>query len=159
MQGHLSVIAVSLLAAFPQAFAGNLIAFNGCPFQIYCAAAKNDGSFSETVPVEPGKIYWSPKPAFNDNVGSVVKCGLTAALSPVYQLELAVQYGRSWLDLSHEDGNPFLAYHRRAEIAGSSCVLDCKAGEESCEYPVQVDCMNEGDAVMTLCLGANYEGK
>ncbi|KAJ8120756.1 hypothetical protein ONZ43_g2621 [Nemania bipapillata] len=152
MKTILGFLSIAGLAVLPQALAGNLIAFNGCPFQIYCASAKNDRSFTETVPVAPGETYWSPKPAYNDNIGSVVKCALSPTLRPVYQLELAVQDGRSWLDLSHVDGSPFLGYHRHAEIAGTSCVLDCPAGTEACEYPVQVDCQSEGDVVMTLCV-------
>ncbi|KAI0097270.1 hypothetical protein GGR51DRAFT_566714 [Nemania sp. FL0031] len=151
MPNYLSLIGLSLLAAFPQAYAGNLLVYNACPFQIWCASAKNDASFSETIPVAAGGTYLSPKPAMNDNIGAVVKCALNPSLHPVYQLELAVKDGRSWLDLSHEDGSPFLGHHRHAQIDGSECTIDCQPGESNCDYPTSVDCFSQGDAVMTLC--------
>ncbi|KAI1132844.1 hypothetical protein F5Y10DRAFT_260743 [Nemania abortiva] len=123
MLNLLSLAGLSLLAALPQAYAGNLVAHNNCPFSIYCASAKNDATFSPTVEVVSGATYLSPQPAFNDNVGVVVKCALDPSLYPVYQMELAVQYGISWLDISHEDGDPFLQYHRHAEIRGVSRLL------------------------------------
>ncbi|KAI1175883.1 hypothetical protein F4777DRAFT_578493 [Nemania sp. FL0916] len=147
-----SISAVLLLAAaVPQALAGQMFAYNGCDFEIWCAGAKNDNTFSETVRVRPGEKYLSPKPALNDNIGTVVKCSLNPSLYPVYQLEVAVSERRSWMDLSSIDGTPFQQYHRHAEIDGTACIIDCPPGTSECEWPFGVDCLSEGDVIMSLC--------
>ncbi|KAI1464935.1 uncharacterized protein F4812DRAFT_441020 [Daldinia caldariorum] len=115
--------------------AGNLLVQNNCKFDIWCSAAKNDGSSRDSVRVPAGNHYTSPLPANNDNIGSVLKCTDTSGSKKVFQEELAVQNGRSWFDLSAIDGDPFINYHRHAEISGQ-CVLDCPTTQ---------------DAVMTLC--------
>ncbi|KAI0408460.1 hypothetical protein F4802DRAFT_594394 [Xylaria palmicola] len=148
---HFAVPLVLLLGALPGTYAGNLIAQNNCNFPIWCGAAKNDGTFSPSVQVPAGGQYLSPKPAYNDNVGAVAKCGMTPGLLEPYQLELAVKDGRSWLDLSSITAAPFKPFHRHAEIAGTECVLDCQPWQGECEYPTSVDCQSMGDAIMTLC--------
>lgn len=189
MARFISVAAISVLAALPQAFAGNLIIDNSCDFSIYCAGAKNDGTFTEVIRVAAGEALQSLKPANNDNIGAVLKCGMDDTLESVYQMEMAVRDGKTWLDLSALDGSPFVAYHRHAEIPGvsdfylprsisswiflllvlaftrraeehvtdiysffkTSCTLDCQAGETGCEWPTSVDCISDGDAILTLC--------
>ncbi|XXH01477.1 Protein SLG1 [Hypoxylon texense] len=139
-------------AALPTAvLGGNMIAVNNCDFDVWCWAAKNDGTTAPEVPV-PGRggMYQSPLPAADDNVGSVLKCSMSADYSQPYQMELAVQDGRSWFDLSAIDGNSFLPFMRHADIAGQ-CVLHCDPGSNACEYPVQVDCPTQADAWLSLC--------
>ncbi|OTA55064.1 hypothetical protein K449DRAFT_400250 [Hypoxylon sp. EC38] len=139
------------IAAIPVVLGSTLHAHNNCAFTIYCGAAKNDGSFSPTVAVASrGGIYDSPLLANNDNVGSVLKCATNAGLSQPFQMELAVQNGRSWFDLSALDGDPFVGYSRHAELAGQ-CVLDCPASAKTCEWPIQVDCESQADAWLTIC--------
>ncbi|KAI1190858.1 hypothetical protein F5B17DRAFT_427145 [Nemania serpens] len=151
MTRSISIATLSFLAALPQVFAGNLLVDNSCDFSIYCAGAKNDGTFTEVVHVAAGDILQSLKPANNDNVGAVLKCALDQSLETVYQMEMAVRDGKTWLDLSSLDGAPFVAYHRHAEIPGTTCTLDCAAGETACEWPTSVDCISNGDAILTLC--------
>lgn len=144
-------LSLALAAACPTVLGSNLYAKNNCNFDIWCWAAKNDGTGSGTVQVgRNGGVYMSPLPADDDNVGSVLKCSEDPGLSKPFQMELAVQYGRSWFDLSAIDGDPFLDFTRHAEVAGQ-CVLHCDPGSTSCEYPVQVDCETQEDAWMTLC--------
>ncbi|KAI1476068.1 hypothetical protein F4774DRAFT_394555 [Daldinia eschscholtzii] len=149
MYSLIKLLSLALLCA-PSAMAGNIIVQNNCKFDVWCDAAKNDGSSSPSVQVRAGRHYTSPLPAHNDNVGSVLKCSNAAKSRKVFQAELAVQNGRSWFDLSAIDGDPFLSHHRHAELAGE-CVLDCPPKSTACYYPVQVDCHTTRDAVMTLC--------
>ncbi|KAJ2989007.1 hypothetical protein NUW58_g3687 [Xylaria curta] len=114
----LTTALLSVLAMAPYSYAGNLIVKNQCPTTIWCGAAKNDGTFSPSVQVAPGASYTSPKPAYNDGIGAVLKCGQEQDMLHPYQLEMAVQNGRSWLDLSNLDGSPYHGFHRHAEIAG-----------------------------------------
>ncbi|KAI1118411.1 hypothetical protein F5Y14DRAFT_263783 [Nemania sp. NC0429] len=151
MSRLISIAAFAVLAALPQAFAGNLLVDNSCEFSIFCAGAKNDGTFTEVVEVGGGEVLQSLKPANNDNIGAVLKCGLDNTLQNVYQMEMAVRDGKTWLDLSSLDGSPFVAYRRRAEIPGTTCALDCQAGQTNCEWPTSVDCISDGDAILTLC--------
>lgn len=123
MTRSISIATLSFLAALPQVFAGNLLVDNSCDFSIYCAGAKNDGTFTEVVHVAAGDILQSLKPANNDNVGAVLKCALDQSLETVYQMEMAVRDGKTWLDLSSLDGAPFVAYHRHAEIPGVSALF------------------------------------
>ncbi|KAI1657048.1 hypothetical protein F4813DRAFT_396576 [Daldinia decipiens] len=143
-------LAVLALLAAPAVMASDIIVQNNCKFDVWCDAAKNDGSSSPSVKVHAGRHYKSPLPANNDNVGSVLKCTNVAGSRKVFQAELAVQHGRSWFDLSAIDGDPFLSHHRHAELAGQ-CVLDCPPKSTSCYYPVQVDCATTENAVLTLC--------
>ncbi|KAI0009969.1 hypothetical protein F4779DRAFT_639801 [Xylariaceae sp. FL0662B] len=144
-------LAVALLAVLPTALGSNLFVHNNCGFAIWCGAAKNKGGLGPTVQVGgSGGVYQSPLPAENDNIGSVLKCATNQALAQPFQMELNVQYGRSWLDLSAVDGDPFLAYHRHAETAGQ-CVIDCPAGSTACEWPHQIDCDSTENAWLTLC--------
>ncbi|KAI1385793.1 uncharacterized protein F4822DRAFT_432651 [Hypoxylon trugodes] len=137
-----------LLAALPAAIASSLNVQNNCDFGIQCSAAKNDGSSSPPVEVNGnGGTYSSPLLANDDNVGTVLKCGISG---PVFQMELDLQNGRSWLDLSALDGDPFLPYHRHVELAGQ-CVIDCPATSTTCEWPLQVDCSSSEDGWLTLC--------
>ncbi|KAI4861205.1 hypothetical protein F4820DRAFT_452155 [Hypoxylon rubiginosum] len=130
---------------------GNLYALNNCDFDVWCWGAKNDGTTSpEVLTGARGGIYESPLPAQDDDVGSVVKCSMHADYSQPFQMELAVQDGRSWFDLSAIDGDPFLPFTRHADVAGQ-CLLHCDAGSISCEYPVQVDCATTEDAWLSLC--------
>ncbi|KAI1097978.1 hypothetical protein F4804DRAFT_142396 [Jackrogersella minutella] len=143
--------ALALMAGVPAVLGSNLNVVNHCSFNIFCGGAKNDGSSSPVVIVKGnGGTYQSPLPANNDNVGSVLKCAKNPDLSQPFQMELALQYGRSWFDLSALNGDPFIEFHRHAEIAGQ-CVLDCPAGSTMCEWPVQPDCASEEDAWLTLC--------
>ncbi|KAI8624331.1 hypothetical protein F5Y19DRAFT_480709 [Xylariaceae sp. FL1651] len=144
--------AVMLLAILPQALAGSLRVHNTCSFDIWCDGAKNDGKPpSPAVKVSSGQTYVSPKRANNDNIGAVLKCGTTKALPNPYQMEIAVDKGISYLDLSAIDGDPFLSHHRHAAIPGTSCVLDCPAGSTACEYPKTVTCKSQGEVTLTLC--------
>ncbi|KAI1770210.1 hypothetical protein F4818DRAFT_446506 [Hypoxylon cercidicola] len=151
MVNMLKLATVVLSAALPTVLGGNLIAVNNCPFEVWCYAAKNDGTSAPSVQVGGnGGMYQSPLPALDDNVGSVLKCSMNPDLGQPFQMELAVQDGRSWFDLSAIDGDPFLQYQRHADVAGQ-CVLHCDPGSSSCEYPVQVDCATTEDAWMSLC--------
>ncbi|KAL7619542.1 hypothetical protein AAE478_010082 [Parahypoxylon ruwenzoriense] len=148
----LSTSLLLLLSALPGPSHGSTLrALNHCDFDIWCGAAKNDGTSRPTVKVAgKGGVYESPLKANNDNIGSVLKCATNAGLAHPIQMELAVQFGHSWFDLSAEDGDPFLQHHRHAEIAGL-CVLDCPPGDSSCVYPVQPDCQTMEDAWLYLC--------
>ncbi|KAI0381470.1 hypothetical protein F5Y04DRAFT_280999 [Hypomontagnella monticulosa] len=149
MSKFLKLAAVAL-ATIPTALAGNLVVHNGCGFDIWCSGAKNDGNFSPLVVVGGnGGVFFSPLIAENDNIGSVLKCS-TSNGGQVFQLELTVQDGRSWMDLSALDGDPFFSFHRHAEISGQ-CVVDCPAGTTVCEWPVQVDCFTAEDSWLSLC--------
>ncbi|KAI2603720.1 hypothetical protein GGR54DRAFT_644459 [Hypoxylon sp. NC1633] len=151
MGKFLKFAALALLAAVPTTMGSSLWVHNNCHFDIFCDAAKNDGKFSGGVKVaQNGGTYMSPLPADNDNVGTVLKCALDPGLSRPFQMELAVQNGRSWFDLSAIDGDPFIQFHRHAEIAGQ-CVLDCEPWSTACEYPVQVDCPTTEDAWLNIC--------
>lgn len=145
----LKLASLALLAA-PTVLASDIIVQNNCKFNVWCSAAKNDGASSALVKVKAGRHYKSPLPAYNDNVGSVLKCTDVSGSRKVFQVELAVQNGRSWFDLSAIDGDPFLSHHRHAELAGQ-CVIDCPAGSTSCYYPLQVDCASTENAVLTIC--------
>ncbi|KAI8964170.1 hypothetical protein F5Y11DRAFT_112223 [Daldinia sp. FL1419] len=149
MFNALKLASLALLAA-PAVMASNLIVQNNCNFNLFCFAAKNDGTSSKSVKVSAGNHYQSPLPANDDNIGSVLKCTNTQGSRKVLQAELAVQNGHSWFDISALDGDPFLSHHRHAELAGQ-CVLDCPAGSTSCYWPVQVDCYSTDDAVLTIC--------
>ncbi|GAW13944.1 hypothetical protein ANO14919_033360 [Xylariales sp. No.14919] len=116
----LGFAALSLLAALPPALGGSLRVYNSCNFKFWCSSAKNDGTSTATTEVLPGQWYTAEKQADNDNIGAVLKCALNSYNGEPYQVELAVQNGKSWLDLSAVDGHPFLAYHRHAEIPGVS---------------------------------------
>ncbi|KAI3333931.1 hypothetical protein F4824DRAFT_502633 [Ustulina deusta] len=116
MQRAHHLAAVPFVSLLPQTFAKWLIAKNECPFEIWCAGAKNDRTFTPSSLVLPGQMYWSQLTADNDNIGAVLKCALNPQVQQPYQMEVNVQYGLSWLDLSAIDGDPFLAYHRHAEI-------------------------------------------
>ncbi|KAI2636620.1 hypothetical protein GGS21DRAFT_489375 [Xylaria nigripes] len=141
-----------LLSLLPRALAGNMIAHNQCAFDVWCSAAKNDGTFSPSVPVSPGQSYLSPKPANTDNIGVVVKCGMDARLLQPWQVEMNVDLsGTTWLDLSAIDGSPFAAYHRRVEIPGTACAVNCPAGASQCEWPYMVNCQSTGDLSIFLC--------
>ncbi|KAI1399180.1 hypothetical protein F4819DRAFT_488850 [Hypoxylon fuscum] len=138
-------------AALPTALGSNLFVHNNCPFDVWCGSAKNDGASRPSVLVNGGGgTYQSPLPAEDDNVGSVLKCSRNPGLGQPFQMELAVQDGRSWFDLSAIDGDPFLDFPRHADIAGQ-CTLDCPPGSTACEYPVQVDCATMEDAWLHLC--------
>ncbi|KAI1139179.1 hypothetical protein F5Y05DRAFT_424845 [Hypoxylon sp. FL0543] len=138
------------LAAVPVVLGSTLHVQNNCEFPIHCGAAKNDGTSSPSVEVGKGGTYHSPLAANNDNIGSVLKCATNAGLLQPFQMELAVQNGRSWFDLSALDGDPFVGYRRHAELAGQ-CLLDCPGGSTTCEWPVQVDCASQEDAWLTYC--------
>ncbi|KAI0163963.1 hypothetical protein GGR57DRAFT_498047 [Xylariaceae sp. FL1272] len=118
MHQHMPIIAVSLLAMMPAALAGTLSVHNSCSFGIFCAGANNKGDFTPTVSVPAGTSWTSLLSAENDNIGAVLKCATNSGLSGPYQMEIAILNGRAYLDLSAEDGDPFLAYHRHAEIPG-----------------------------------------
>ncbi|KAI1413402.1 hypothetical protein F5Y13DRAFT_189311 [Hypoxylon sp. FL1857] len=138
------------LVAAPVVLGSELYIQNNCGFTMYCGAAKNDGTSSSSVQVGNGGTYHSPLPANNDNIGSVLKCATNSGLQQPFQMELAVQNGRAWLDLSALDGDPFVGYHRHAELAGQ-CVLDCPGGATACEWPIQADCASQEDAWLTIC--------
>ncbi|KAI6083469.1 hypothetical protein F4821DRAFT_262853 [Hypoxylon rubiginosum] len=150
MVNTMKLISIVLSGALPTVFAGDLYAINHCSFDVWCWGAKNDGTDS---PVElttaNGGIYKSPLRANNDNMGSVVKCSMNSDRSQPFQMELAVQNGRSWFDLSAIDGDPFLPFTRHGDVSGQ-CVLHCDPGSSSCEYPVQVDCETQEDAWLAL---------
>ncbi|KAI0886800.1 uncharacterized protein GGS22DRAFT_186873 [Annulohypoxylon maeteangense] len=145
----LSVLA--LAAVLPSTLGSSLNVINNCGFEIYCGAAKNNGDSSPAVKVGGGGSTWkSPLLANDDNIGSVLKCSDNPDLSKPFQMELALQNGHSWFDLSALDGDPFVDVARHAEIAGQ-CVLDCPSGSVGCEWPVQPDCQTSEDAWLTLC--------
>ncbi|KAI1452166.1 hypothetical protein F4805DRAFT_463051 [Annulohypoxylon moriforme] len=151
MCNMLKFSAFVLTAALPSALGSHLNVHNNCGFEIYCGAAKNDGTSSPAVKVGGGGGTWqSPLPANDDNIGSVLKCANNPGLTQPFQMELALQNGHSWFDLSALDGDPFINVARHAEIAGQ-CVLDCPAGSVACEWPVQPDCQTSEDAWLTLC--------
>ncbi|KAI0540302.1 hypothetical protein GGR58DRAFT_499307 [Xylaria digitata] len=115
----LKIAALSLLAALPQALGGYLHAYNSCKFKIWCSGAKNGGFFTEVSEVPPGTWYRSDLEATGD-VGAVLKCALNPYNREPFQIELNVDNtGVSWLDISAIDGDPFLQYHRHAEIPGT----------------------------------------
>ncbi|KAI1087981.1 hypothetical protein F5B19DRAFT_496831 [Rostrohypoxylon terebratum] len=146
----LSKIGALIIIALPSALGSTLNVQNNCQFQIFCGAAKNDGTSSPGVPV-PGRGHWtSPLPANNDNIGNVLKCANNAGLQQPFQMELTLQNGHSWFDLSALNGDPFISVSRHAEIAGQ-CVLDCPPGSVACEWPVQKDCQTSENAWLTLC--------
>ncbi|KAI0017539.1 hypothetical protein F4780DRAFT_796145 [Xylariomycetidae sp. FL0641] len=101
----------------------------------------------------PGGAYSAPGPytANNDDVGAVLKCGTSPALSSPYQMELAISNGVAYLDLSAIDGDPFLARRRHAQLAAGLCVLDCPPGSTACEFPKLVTCNSQADATLTVC--------
>ncbi|KAI1291465.1 hypothetical protein F5Y03DRAFT_400693 [Xylaria venustula] len=148
---HLALISCFSLA--PQVYSKWLIAKNNCAFEIYCAGAKNNGAFTPISKVLPGQSYQSTLAADNDNIGTVLKCGLDPPLLKPFQMELTVQYGKSWMDLSALDGDPFLPYQRYAEVDGGLCPIDCPPGvADPCEWPNgQQTCMTTGDATLYLC--------
>ncbi|KAI0968212.1 hypothetical protein F4678DRAFT_464719 [Xylaria arbuscula] len=153
MTGLLQLALISWISLAPQAYSKFLIAKNDCGFEVYCAGAKNNGAFSPITKVLPGQWYQSPLSADNDNIGAVLKCDIDPALQKPFQLELNVQYGKSWVDLSAIDGDPFLPYHRHAELDGGLCSVDCPPGVAGdCEWPnVQPTCMTTGDATLYIC--------
>ncbi|KAF2972893.1 hypothetical protein GQX73_g738 [Xylaria multiplex] len=111
-------IAALSLAALPQVLGGYLQAYNSCKFTIWCSGAKNGGFFTSVSEVAPGTWYRSDLEATGD-VGAVLKCALNPNNREPFQIELNVDNkGMSWLDISAIDGDPFLKYHRRAEIPG-----------------------------------------
>ncbi|KAI1437065.1 hypothetical protein GGR50DRAFT_692562 [Xylaria sp. CBS 124048] len=147
------LLAVSILSVLPRALAGNIVIHNQCTFAMWCGAAKNDGTFTPSLQVVPGQSYLSPKPAGNrENIGVVVKCGMDAHLLQPWQVEMNVATdGVTYLDLSSIDGSPFLAYHRHAEIPGTTCVIDCPPWTSDCDYPYNVVCHSQGDLSVTIC--------
>ncbi|KAI0506088.1 hypothetical protein F5B22DRAFT_651137 [Xylaria bambusicola] len=147
----LNLAALCLLSLAPPASAAYLKVLNLCPFEIYCGGAKNDGTFSPTVQVRSGQLYQSPLPANNDNIGAVLKCALNEQIQGPFQMELNLELGKAWFDLSAVDGDPFLAYHRYAEIDGGLCPLDCPPYTKDCEWPAFQTCMTTNDATMYLC--------
>ncbi|KAI0434176.1 hypothetical protein F5Y09DRAFT_357521 [Xylaria sp. FL1042] len=151
MPKFLQLAVISCLCLSQQAFAGWLFAKNECSFEVWCAGAKNDGTFTEIRKVLPGQLYRSDLPAQNNNIGTVVKCAMNDAIHQPYQLEVNVENGLTWLDLSSIDGNPFLGYHRHAEVNGGLCALDCPPGSTACEYPVTMTCKTQADATLYLC--------
>ncbi|KAI1768475.1 hypothetical protein GGR53DRAFT_462442 [Hypoxylon sp. FL1150] len=119
MVNTFKLVSLVLSGALPSVLGGNLHAINHCSFDMWCWGAKNDGSTSPEVRVAAhGGVYASPLPAKNDNVGSVVKCSMHSDFSQPFQMELAVQNGRSWFDLSAIDGDPFLKYERHGDVSG-----------------------------------------
>ncbi|CAJ2503524.1 Uu.00g109180.m01.CDS01 [Anthostomella pinea] len=147
-----------LLAMAPSALGGFLHAQNNCGFSIWCAgvlspsAPGQPGQSSPIVQVNANSAYASPLAAENNNVGAVTKCSRNSNLSPVYQLEVTIDQGRSWVDLSAIDGSPFIDVYRRAKIPGSGCAaLECAPGATNCEWPAFFDCLSTGDIYMTLC--------
>ncbi|KAI1268086.1 hypothetical protein F5Y18DRAFT_377377 [Xylariaceae sp. FL1019] len=114
----LQIIAISALAMMPTALAGTLSVVNSCSFAIYCGGANNNGDDTPTFYVPAGTSWTSTLTAPNNNVGVALKCATNPGLLNPYQMEIAIQNGRAWLDLSAVDGDPFLAYHRHAEIPG-----------------------------------------
>ncbi|KAI1353793.1 hypothetical protein F5Y01DRAFT_322593 [Xylaria sp. FL0043] len=151
MPTFLRLAVLSCLCLSQQALAGWLLAKNDCGFNIWCAGAKNDGTFTQISEVLPGQLYRSDLRANNDNIGAVVKCALNNDIQQPYQLEVAVEHGNTWLDLSAIDGDPFLQYHRRAEVKGGLCAVDCPPGSHVCEYPVTMKCQTQDDATLYLC--------
>ncbi|KAI1210254.1 uncharacterized protein F4807DRAFT_460083 [Annulohypoxylon truncatum] len=151
MFNMLNLSALIFAAVLPSTLGSTLNVLNNCGFEIYCGAAKNDGSSSPAVRVNGGGSTWqSPLAADDDNIGSVLKCANNLGLIQPFQMELALQNGHSWFDLSALDGDPFIGVSRHAEIAGQ-CVLDCPPGSVGCEWPVQPDCQTSEDAWLTLC--------
>ncbi|KAK5626400.1 hypothetical protein RRF57_002115 [Xylaria bambusicola] len=142
---------LSLLFLATPASAAVLKALNLCPFEIYCGGAKNDGTFSNTTKVPSGALYRSPLQANNDNIGTVLKCALNDQLQQPFQMEVNIQFGITWFDLSAVDGDPFLAYHRYAEVDSGLCPLDCPPYTKNCEWPVQLTCLTMNDSTMYLC--------
>lgn len=91
---------------------------------------------------------------YQDNIGVNVHCGLDSGVSDSdqYQLELAVDKGVSYADLSAVNGNPFLEYQRALNYPGTTCAdTECAAGSTSCDWPVSINCNTEADAYMYLC--------
>ncbi|KAI1334095.1 hypothetical protein F5Y15DRAFT_421246 [Xylariaceae sp. FL0016] len=152
---------LTILPALPAALGGALHAINSCREAIYCAGARNDGSATGVTTIAAGATYTSTLAANNDNIGAVLKCATQADASGTvnpYQLELTVQSGVSYMDLPHENGDPFLDSPRWAEIPGTACRLACAAcrlacaaSDTSCEWPTLTTCISQGDAYLHLC--------
>ncbi|KAI0477762.1 hypothetical protein GGR56DRAFT_674104 [Xylariaceae sp. FL0804] len=158
MVNVLRLAAAALLPALPSVvLGGDLVVDNQCAFEIYCfgTASPGDGNPAETGPtvaVPAGTFYTSPYPAQDNNVGVNLKCGATAALPSPYILEVTVDQGVSYVDLSAIAGDAFVGYTRSAEVVGSSCgTLDCAPGATGCEYPTLLVCASTANVRMTLC--------
>ncbi|KAI1329433.1 hypothetical protein F5Y16DRAFT_397355 [Xylariaceae sp. FL0255] len=154
MPKFLQIATIALLGAIPSALGGNMIAINHCTFPIYCRGDINGATTEAPITlVSPGSTYVSPNPAANDNIGVVVKCDTNSAVTNPYQLEVTVDDGVTYMDLSALDGDPFLAYNRAASIPGTTCNLECDPGSTSCEFSSEgvVTCVSTGDITMTLC--------
>ncbi|KAI1429820.1 hypothetical protein F5Y12DRAFT_795353 [Xylaria sp. FL1777] len=120
MQKFLQFAAIAYTFLAPQILAKWLSARNECPFDVWCAGAKNDGTFTPSTKISQGQTYRSELTADDNNIGAVLKCALDPYIQQPYQMEVTVRRGLTWLDLSAVNGDPFLDYHRHAEINGVS---------------------------------------
>ncbi|TGJ79191.1 hypothetical protein E0Z10_g9572 [Xylaria hypoxylon] len=148
-------LAVLSLVALPQALGGFIVAHNTCNFKFWCSGGRNDGTFTPSTEVLPGQWYRSALEATNDNVGAVLKCSMNPYNGFPSQVELNVQYGKSWLDLSAEDGDPFLAYHRRVEIPGFSASLSTPVTKR--QYTMASERLNTDTNNSHFSRGSLYE--
>ncbi|KAK3940323.1 hypothetical protein QBC46DRAFT_435154 [Diplogelasinospora grovesii] len=147
---NLIATAFSLLTIFgiDSVLAGNLAVLNNCPFPIFCAGARNDGSGSGVNQVNGGAMYVNPYPALNDNVGVVAKCQTTPDLLHPYQLEVAIKDGTSWVDLSTVDGTG--CAQLTCAPNDNSCEW-CAPGNPTCPDPRKIVCPSQNDVVLHLC--------
>lgn len=90
-----------------------------------------------------------------DNYGTALKCSPdpTELADNQYQMEMTID-GRTWVDLSIVNGDPFTDYVRAVRFPGTGgeCPeLECDPGENDCEWCPEVGQTTCDDVKYQLC--------
>ncbi|ROW10955.1 hypothetical protein VMCG_00856 [Cytospora schulzeri] len=152
---YITATAFVVLAILTGALGSFMHVQNDCDFPIYCIGSRSNdgiGDATETIEVPAGDSWRSPLEVLDNDYGSALKCSPEEDTPDDNQYQMEVNSnGKTWLDLSIVNGDPFTDYERAVYFSkrGLDCPsLECSPGDNSCEW-----CPEVGE---TICDPPNF---
>lgn len=150
--------AVATLASVVSADQGSFI--NNCQKAVYARSATCENTGHDSTLVQPGEVYdhnlVSSSPGCNRAIK--IATSVEGLDSDCYNVEWVIDVnGILWYNLSHDHGDPVNEFRRTMAVDGCEDVIQCEAGDSSCDYPILKTCNDQlkpatiGQVHFSLC--------
>lgn len=135
------VASFAALTSVVSADGGSFI--NNCGVAVYARSATCQNTGHDATLVQPGETYDHNLASTGVGCNRAIKVAnsVEGLDDNCYNVEWVVDAsGEMWYNLSHDHGDPVNEFKRTMKVDGCDDVIQCEAGDSSCDYPVLMNC-------------------
>lgn len=116
---------------------------NNCGVAVYARSATCENTGHDATLVQPGETYDHNLSSSSPGCNRAIKIAtsVNGLDSDCYNVEWVIDTNdEMWYNLSHDHGDPVGEFKRTMAVDGCEDVIQCEAGDSSCDYPILKSC-------------------